>query len=203
MLARRFFGTRRLWSVLTIGCIFFSSSLSARAQDSAAGDGEIYEVTAEPDAPNVSRDAPEVIGGGSEHVGSYYYTSPLKKVGSDLFFGVYALNAFVSLGYLASVYPIRAISGSSKVEPVLLWMLLPIVGPWFAQYEDSVKSKLFWRVVLIGDSALQVGGIVVGLIGLALSGKRKFSQRADSGIELNLGVAGGGLAGLTLSVHNL
>lgn len=135
--------------------------------------------------------------------GSYYYRSPVQKFGTDLFFGSYVLGALVSVVYLAVVYPLQALFGSNKVEPVMLWMLLPVVGPWFAQYEDSVKSKPFWRVVLVGDAALQAAGVVVGLIGLALSGRRPIRPTHATGIELKLGASGAGLAGLTLSVHTL
>jgi hypothetical protein len=129
----------------------------------------------------------------------YYYNSPLKKFGSDLLFGSYALSALAGIGYLAVVYPLQALFGSNKIEPVMLWMFLPIVGPWFAQYEDSVKSKTVWRVVLIGDSALQVSGLVVGLIGILLSGKRQVAPQAAARVQLRLGVAGAGPTGVTLS----
>lgn len=142
-------------------------------------------------------------GGMDPLVGSYYYTSPVETFGTDLFLGSYVLSALVSVVYLAVVYPLQALFGSNKVEPVMLWMLLPVVGPWFAQYEDSVKSKPFWRVVLVGDAALQAAGVVVGLIGYCLSGRRPIRPTRASAVELKLGVEGAGLAGLTLSVHTL
>ena len=172
---------------------------SVSAQDAGADDEPL-----QPEASNAALDMPETVGGGHARAGSYYYTSPLKKLGTDLFVGSYVLNIFVSFAYLAVVYPVQALFGHSKVETVTLWMLVPIAGPWFAQYEDSVKSKPFWRVVLIGDAALQATGLVLGLIGIALSGKRELHPKAaDSAVELRLGTPGDGLAGLTLSVHTL
>jgi hypothetical protein len=153
--------------------------------------------------PSTYSSDPDPIGGGPEPVRGTYYTSPLKKIGSDLFFGSYAIGAVISLAYLVGVYPVQALFGSSKLETVLLWTLVPIVGPWFAQYEDSVRSKLFWRVVLIGDAALQASGVVLGLLGLALSGRRKLEPATAARIEWNLGVAGAGLAGVTFSVRTL
>jgi hypothetical protein len=88
-----------------------------------------------------ARDSPGTIGGGPQLVGSYYYTSPLKKFGTDMFVGVYALNALVSIAYLAVVYPLQKLFGSTSLDPVMLWMLVPVAGPFFAQYVDSAKDK--------------------------------------------------------------
>lgn len=193
------------FALAVLGCLACCASVSA--QDPSPVDGvdppqaPVATQTLEPS--NESTNLPQPIGGGPEPVGSYYYNSPLKQFGSDLLVGSYALNLFVSIAYLAVVYPLQALFGSNKVEPVMLWMLLPIAGPWFAQYEDSVKSKPFWRVVLIGDAALQASGVLVGLIGLALSGERARKPRAASGVELRLGAQGAGLAGVTLSIHTL
>jgi hypothetical protein len=203
-----FLGKARICSVLALaalGCVTFSASVRAQdpapidAVESTQGAFDEPEPGEAPQWLNQSRQVPTMLGGATE----YHYTSPLEKFGSDLFFGSYVLGAVVSLVYLAVVYPLQALFGSSKVEPVMLWMLLPIAGPWFAQYEDSVKSKPFWRVVLVGDAVLQASGVVLGLIGLALSGKRTIKPQASTRVELNLGVAGAGLTGLTLCVHTL
>lgn len=194
-----------LFAFATMLCLMRCAALSAQEPSPVDGvESADTPVPAQPMAsPGEPADMPQPIGGGPELVGSYYYNSPLKQFGSDLLVGSYALNLLVSIAYLAVVYPLQALFGSNKVEPVMLWNLLPIVGPWFAQYEDSVKSKPFWRVVLIGDAALQATGAVVGLIGLALSGERTRRPRAASAVELRLGAQGAGLAGVTLSVHTL
>ena len=195
----------RICAFAALGCIAFCATASA--QEPSAVDGvEAQEApsragTQEPS--HEAREMPTTIGGGPQLVGTYYYTSPLEKFGSDLLVGSYALNLLVAIGYIAVVYPLGNLFGSSSFDPVMLWMLVPIAGPFFAQYEDSVKNKPFWRVVLIGDAALQATGLVVGLIGLALSGKRELRPAAHSGVELKLGAEGAGLAGVTLSVHTL
>jgi hypothetical protein len=190
-----------------VGCMFSAESVRAQAaalpiEADELPPGAVDEPVQRQSSQwsNQPVQPPTTIGGAPEPARTeYYYNSPLKKIGSDLLFGGYALSVIVSVAYLAVVYPLQALFGSNKVEPVMLWMLLPIAGPWFAQYEDSVRSKPFWRVVLIGDSVLQASGIVVGLIGLALSGTRKLEAQSASRIRLNLGVAGAGPTGVTLS----
>lgn len=199
-------------ALAAVSCIAWCSSVSAQEGQPSAVDVDVEAPaprSSEPDwraTPRASEPMPPTLGGSRDPVqGSYYYTSPVQTFGSDLFFGSYVLSALVSVVYLAVVYPVQALFGSNKVEPVMLWNLIPIVGPWFAQYEDSVRSKPFWRVVLVGDAVLQATGAVVGLFGFfALSGRRPIAPgRAATGVELKLGVAGGGPAGLTLSVRTL
>jgi hypothetical protein len=202
---------RVTWIGLALAALSCMVCASVRAQDpqpvaadveaAQAGAGEAESLKS---SPSEAQPMPTPIGGGMDPLGgSYYYTSPVQKLGSDLFFGSYILGALVSVVYLAVGYPLQALFGSNKVEPVMLWMLLPIIGPWFAQYEDSVKSKPFWRVVLVGDAVVQASGAVLGLIGFALSGRRAFAPQRATGVELKLGVAGAGLAGITLSVNTL
>lgn len=174
------------------------------AQDSSAplpaAEPEPQPTAAEPG--DESRPMPTTIGGMPGPPRGEMYTSPLQTIGVDIGLGTYALGAAASLIYLVFVYPLQALFGSSKVEPILLWMLLPIAGPWMAQYEDSVKAKPFWRGVLIADAALQASGLVLGLIGYALSGRRPLAP-THAALELNVGVAGSRGLGLTLSVHAL
>jgi hypothetical protein len=144
----------------------------------------------------------ESMGGMPEGPRGEYYTSPLKTIGIGMGGGAYVISAFMGLFYLVFVYPLQALFGSNHVEPVMLWMLLPIIGPWMAQYEDLVKDKPFWRGVLIGDAALQATGLVLGLIGAALSGRRDIPSES-TGLELKVGVAGGGMLGMTVSVRTL
>lgn len=195
----------RVLALAAISCTTFCTSLSA--QEPSPVDGvESPETPARAHAkapPNEAREMPQTIGGGPELVGTYYYTSPLKKFGTDLLVGSYALNVIIGIAYLAVVYPLEKIFGTTTLNPVMLWMLVPVAGPWFAQYEKSAKNKPFLRAVLIGDAALQATGLVVGLIGLALSGKRELRPAASSGVELQLGAQGAGLAGVTLSIHTL
>lgn len=194
-----------------VGCIVCRGSVSAQDGWQPAA----VDVASDYDAPstgsNVAPAQPvqpeptpsQLVGGMDPLGGSYYYTSPVETFGTNLFLTPYVLGALVSVVYLAVVYPLQALFGSNKVEPVMLWMLLPVAGPWFAQYEDSVKSKPFWRVVLVGDAALQAAGVVVGLIGWCLSGRRPIRPTQASAIELKLGVEGAGLTGLTLSVQTM
>jgi hypothetical protein len=144
----------------------------------------------------------ESMGGMPEGPRSVYYTSPLKTLGIGMGGGAYVLSAGAGLFYLVFVYPLQALFGSNKVEPVMLWMLLPILGPWMAQYEDLVKDQPFWRGVLIGDAALQATGLVLGLLGAALSGSRDIEPES-TGLELKVGVAGGGMLGMTVSLRTL
>jgi len=188
-----------------MGCMVFCDSLSAQeeGQPAAVDVASDFEQPASGAAtPTPTQPMPSALIMDPLE-GSYYYTSPVQTFGTDLFLGTYVLGALASFVYLAVVYPLQALFGSNKVEPVMLWMLLPVVGPWFAQYEDSVRSKPFWRVVLVGDAALQAAGVVVGLIGYALSGRRPIRPARATSIELKLGAAGAGLAGLTLTVQTL
>ncbi|HTU60376.1 MAG TPA: hypothetical protein VMF89_18120, partial [Polyangiales bacterium] len=205
------FGTWAASIVLAaVGCMVWSGSLSAQdgwqpAAVDVAADFDAQPSSAPAAAPTREPEPmPSTLVGGMDPLGgSYYYTSPLETFGTNLFLTPYVLGALTSLVYLAVVYPLQALFGSSKVEPVMLWMLLPVAGPWFAQYEDSVKSKPFWRVVLVGDAVVQAAGVVVGLIGYCLSGRRPIRPTQATGVELKLGVEGAGLAGLTLSVRTL
>jgi hypothetical protein len=133
------------------------------------------------------------------------YTSPLKKFGIDLGLAPYALSALTGLMYLVFVYPVQSIFGSSSVEPVMPWLLLPIIGPWMAQYTRHVKDKPVWRAILIGDAALQATGLVLGIIGELLSGWRDPPKDSKTSLDLHLqlGVAGGSVAGLTLTLRTL
>jgi hypothetical protein len=146
---------------------------------------------------------PDTIGGMPGEPRTHEYTSPVKTFGIDLGLGTYAVTASISLIYLSAVFPLQALFGNHKPEPILLWNLVPIVGPWPAQYQAHAKHSPVLRALLIGDSALQASGLVLGLIGAALSGRREPGYAANGGWELNLGVAGTALAGLTVSVHTM
>jgi|GEM_PF-4254121 len=202
--------SKKVLVVAAVGCMICRGSVSAQDgwQPAAVDVAADFDAPASGPAPAQPAREPEpvpttLVGGMDPLGGSYYYTSPVETFGTNLFLTPYVLGALASVGYLAVVYPLQALFGSNKVEPVMLWMLLPVAGPWFAQYEDSVKDKPFWRVVLVGDAVLQAAGVVVGLIGWCMSGRRAVRPARATGVELKLGVAGGGLAGLTLSVHTL
>lgn len=176
--------TRTLVPLLIVVTLWNARGATANAQEPSAE----------------SRPMPTNIGGMPGSPRGEIYTSPLQTIGIDVGLGSYAIGAAASLIYLAFVYPFQALFGSSKVEPVMPWLLLPIVGPWMAQYTSPVEHKPFWRGVLIADAGLQAGGLVIGLIGYALSGRRPPpSERA--GIELKLGAAGCRGLGLTLAVR--
>jgi hypothetical protein len=131
--------------------------------------------------------------GGMPEMSPRRIENPVKKLGIDLGVGFYALSALSSLVYLVAVYPLQAIFGSSRVEPVMLWLFLPIAGPWFAQYEDSVKDKPVWRGILIADACLQATGLVLGLIGAAIGDSYEYPssrQSRQNQLELKLGLTG-------------
>jgi hypothetical protein len=157
----------------------------------------------EPASEGQAPERQQSMGGMPEAPGGEYYTSPLKTIGIDMGGGSYAISACVGLFYLVFVYPFQALFGSNRVEPVMLWMLLPIAGPWMAQYEDLVKDKPGWRGVLIADAALQATGLVLGLIGAALSGRISRESESTTGFELQLGVAGSSGLGVTMSLRTL
>jgi hypothetical protein len=200
---------RRIWFwFAAIACAASSAIASAQAPPPTAAEASANEVGAtgagEPSGEaNQSRPAPETMGGMPEDPRGEEYTSPLKTLGIELGGGSYMLSLASGLIYLIAVYPLQALFGSSKIEPVMLWTLLPIIGPWMAQYEDSVKNKPVWRGVLIADAALQASGLVLGLIGAALSGTRAPASQYATGFEWRLGVAGHGAIGLTVSVRTL
>lgn len=158
----------------------------------------------DPDAHAVAnpdlRQSSEPVGGMGELTG-HRTSNPVLKTGIDLGLGTYTVNALIGLFYLVGVYPVQALFGSSRVEPVMLWLLLPIAGPWFAQYEDSVKDKPVWRGILIADAALQATGLVVGLIGAAIGGTRSRSYaHANQGSRLSLRL---GISSVTLTFQTL
>lgn len=205
-MASRF--SKKVLVLAAVGCMICCGSVSAQdgwqpAAVDVASDFDAPAGGAAPPAPAPEPTPTTLVGGMDPLGGSYYYTSPVETFGTNLFLTPYVLGALVSVVYLAVVYPLQALFGSNKVEPVMLWMLLPVAGPWFAQYEDSVKDKPVWRALLVGDAALQAAGVVVGLIGWCMSGRRPIRPTQASAVELKLGVAGGGLTGLTLSVQTL
>jgi hypothetical protein len=174
------------------------ASAQAAAPTDATRTADARDAAELGEVANQSRPMPETIGGMPEPPRGYEYTSPLKTFGTDLGVGSYAIGALVAFVYLVAVFPTQALLGNGKPEPVLLWMLLPIVGPWMAQYEPAVKDKIVWRAVLIGDASLQATGLIVGLIGAALSGKR--TRPATPSTSLELRVSG---LGLSMSLHTL
>jgi hypothetical protein len=198
------------WIAVSVWAAGFGSA-QAQVLEPPARETDTGSTPAPVDQPAPDAPAPETlpmpksIGGMPDPPrGQYeYYTSPLKTIGTGMFAGGYVVSAGVSLVYLVFVYPLQALFGSSKVETVMPWLLLPIVGPWLAQYEDHVKHSPAWRAVLIGDAAIQATGLVVGLIGAALSGRRPRAPDRASRLELHVGVAGVGVTGLTLTVHAL
>jgi hypothetical protein len=198
--------------VRTCACLLLSiaawSSWSARASaqtapPTAAAPSAPQLLEGEPASEGQAPERHQTMGGMPEEPGGEYYTSPLKTIGIDMGGGSYAISACVGLFYLVFVYPFQALFGSNRVEPVMLWLLLPIAGPWMAQYEDLVKDKPGWRGVLIADAALQATGLVLGLIGAALSGRVSRESESTTGFELRLGVAGSGALGVTMSLRTL
>lgn len=191
-------------------CGIYSSVASAQSAPETAPAPETLDGSGPSESPGDSsaeptepaRPRPKTIGGMPEMLGEEDYTHPLQTVGIALGANSYVISAGIGLIYLIVVYPLQALFGSNKVEPVTLWLLVPIAGPWMAQYEDLVKDKPGWRALLIADAGLQAVGLVLGLIGAALSGKRP-SRSESSGLELQLGVAGGGLVGVTLSFRTM
>jgi hypothetical protein len=171
-----------------IGLWFAPLNASAQTPSTpaaAAADTSIQEPAVE------ELDAPETlhtIGGMPEGPTEYEYTSPLKKLGIGLGLGSYALSAASGLVYLIYVYPLQALFGSDRVETVMPWLLLPIIGPWMAQYEDSVKDSPVWRGILIGDAVLQATGLLLGLLGAALSGTRTVERSERSQFEVRWAV---------------
>lgn len=158
----------------------------------ADGDGATFDESAD--------GGDDGIGGLPDRPRTYKYESPLLSFGKSLGFGIWGLNVMTSLVYLVFVYPVQALIGSRTPEPVMLWNLIPIVGPWFAQYSGHVKDSTPWRVVLITDAALQATGLVVGVIGALLSGRRTREPEQVKRFDLQLGVQGGPV-GLTVSIH--
>jgi hypothetical protein len=188
-----------------------STLANAQAAPPTAAESNARDVHAKPAPPTAAPAAEddeqahpnhESMGGMPDEAQGEDYESPVKTLGVGMGGSSYVLSAGAGLIYLIAVYPLQALFGSSKVEPVMLWMLLPIIGPWMAQYEHSVRDKPVWRGVLIGDAALQATGLVLGLIGAALSGRRAPSSQ-HSGLDLHLGVAGGGAIGLTVSLRTM
>jgi hypothetical protein len=182
-------------SVWLVGALWLAQAVSAQDPAPAGWPAEGAPAEAQELA------APETlhtIGGMPEGPLQYEYTSPLKKFGIALGLGSYAISAAAGLVYLIYVYPIQALFGNSRVETVMPWLLLPIIGPWMAQYEDSVKDSPVWRGVLIGDAALQATGLLVGLLGAALSGTREREPEEHSDLEVRWG-----LTGLTVTWHTL
>ncbi|MET0384719.1 MAG: hypothetical protein ABW321_02110 [Polyangiales bacterium] len=180
-----------------------------RRIDNPEGDSGAPAVAAPETLPDdldadVQRSGSTAIGGGPEAPLGYKYTSPLKQFGINLGMGVYGVNLFVGLAYLAFVYPIQSIVGSSTPEPILLWNMLPLIGPVLAAFvEDSVKDKIVWQAILIGDASLQAAGLLIGLLGAALSGRRSEPPEHATGFDVQLGVAGNGGTGLTLRFRTL
>jgi hypothetical protein len=131
------------------------------------------------------------IGGMPEAPPEYHYTSPLKRIGLNLGLGTYAVGAVVSLIYMIYVYPLVRLFGGSYFQTVMPWLLVPIVGPWMAQYEGAVKDEPAWRVVLIVDAGLQAAGLLIGVLGVLLSGNRQgVAPEPAPALELTLGATG-------------
>jgi len=162
------------------------ASLRASAQDAPAtlpdlpGDAPT-EPAAEPHRPSTIGGMPEAARPSTEN--------PVLTLGIDLGVGSYTLSVLTSLIYLVAVYPAQALFGSSRVEPVTLWLLLPIAGPWMAQYEDHVRDKPVWRGLLIADAGMQAAGLVLGLIGVVIDGRHP-GTRASRRTGLAVGPTG-------------
>jgi hypothetical protein len=168
--------------LFVIAVMFACADASAQEAPATLPDDGAHAV-ANPDL----RGASEPVGGMGEMI-SYRQPNPLKKLGTDIGLGAYSVSALVGLFYLVGVYPVQALFGSNRVEPVMLWLLLPIAGPWFAQYEDLVKDSPVWRGILIADAGLQAAGLVLGLIGAAMGDSRSSSYESKR-VELKFGIS--------------
>jgi hypothetical protein len=182
----------KIWwlSCALVGSALCNTSVSAQA----AADGTAVELSEPPQIMSTTT-------GGMPEEHTYIYTSPLKKIGLELGFGSYVVSALVGLIYVIDVYPLANLFGSMKFEPVMPWLMVPIAGPLIAQYQDHVVHKPGWRAVLIGDAALQASGLIIGVLGVLLSGERTREPGETGGLELHLGVAGMGMTGLTVSLR--
>jgi hypothetical protein len=149
----------------------------------------------------VPRSRSRAIGGGSEAPLKTHHTSPLESIGFGIGGSAYVLSAGVAFVYVTTVLPFGAIFAGAKVHPVLFWLFLPIGGPLFAQQDDSLKHQPVWRAILIGDGVLQGTGLVLGLIGVALSGSG--SRSSQPGFDVSLGVDGSTATGFTLRWRTL
>jgi hypothetical protein len=189
--------TVNVWAILALVVwVWLGGAAGARAQpdDSGSSAGSLDAAERDADAALAgdpfSESSSPSIGGLPEPSRRKVGPHPLQTFGVDLGLGTYAVNAIVGLVYLASVYPVQALLGTSKVEPLALWLLVPIAGPWFAQYTHLVKGSPVARGILIADAGLQATGLVLGLIGAALSGGRSSSPTRAGRIELQLAAAG-------------
>src|SRR5688572_16845743 len=101
----------RLW-MTTMVWLLCVASAHAQATEGVSGDEPVSE-----DAGDESKPMPKSIGGMPDPPRGYYenYTSPLKTIGTGMFAGGYVVNVAVSLVYLAFVYPLQALFGTSKV----------------------------------------------------------------------------------------
>lgn len=192
---------RALSALLTATCLIAASI--THAQDDTETKPTQTQPTEAAPAPVSSVGNDYVIGAMPEDPRGEYYESPLKKIGTDLFLAPYVIGAMAALIYLAVVYPVQALVGSSHVEGVMPWLLVPVLGPFMAQYTRHVKDEPGWRGVLIGDAALQATGAILGLLGEALSGWRELPPRSKAGLDLHFAMAGRGSAVLSVTWRTL
>lgn len=185
--------TVKVWAIWALAVfVWLGGAAEARAQpdDATSLDAAERDADAALAGDPFAESSSQSIGGLPEPSRRKVGPHPLQTFGIDLGVGTYAVNAIVGLLYLASVYPIQALLGTSKVEPLALWLLVPIAGPWFAQYTHLVKGSPVARGILIVDAGLQATGLVLGLIGAALSGGRSSSPTRAGRVELQLAAAG-------------
>ena len=125
-------------------------------------------------------------------------TSPLLWWGIGLGAGSYVVSLGVGVIYLVLIYPLQAaFSDNDKAEPLALWMLVPVAGPFIAQRQKLVRDEQGWRAVLISDGVLQGAGLALIIAGIALSGQLPTDPMEQSKLQVLPGAASSPL-GLTL-----
>lgn len=95
-----------------------------------------------------------------------------------------AVSYGTSLGgglfYILLIYPFQYVFAHTKPEPAMLWLMVPVAGPFLAASSEHVRDDKGLRTTMYVIGGLQVAGLAMLTFGLILKASSRSGAETAS-----------------------